>query len=238
MQHVPPRLSVVMPVLDEATGIVEHLAALSVLRSRGAEIVVVDGGSTDATCARAAPYADHVIAAPRGRASQMNAGARRATGDIYLFLHADTRLPADADRFVFDAIRNGACWGRFDVRISGRSPLLPLVGAMMNLRSRLTGIATGDQAIFVTSDAFAIVGGFPEQPLMEDVEITRRLKAFARPARLSAKVVTSGRRWDEHGAVRTILMMWRLRLAYCRGTDPAVLAREYGYRPRDGHDQS
>lgn len=238
MPQVPPRLSVIMPVLDEAEGIVEHLAALAGLRTRGAEIIVVDGGSKDETRARAAPYADLVIAAPRGRASQMNAGAGLATGDVFLFLHADTRLPADADRFVFDAVRAGAHWGRFDVRIAGRSLLLPLVGTMMNLRSRATGIATGDQAIFVSRAAFNAVGSFPEQPLMEDIEMSRRLKRLGRPACLSAKAVTSGRRWDENGAILTILMMWRLRLAYWRGADPTALARAYGYRPRDANDRA
>lgn len=235
MQHVPSGLSVIVPVLDEANGIVEHLSALAVLRARGAEVIVVDGGSADATAERALPYADRVLEAPRGRACQMNEGARVARGGILLFLHSDTRLPPDTDRLVLDALHERARWGRFDVRIIGRSRLLPLVATMMNLRSRLTGIATGDQAIFVTREAFEAVRGFPDQPLMEDIELSRRLMRIGRPACLRAKVATSGRRWDEKGALRTILKMWRLRLAYWLGADPALLAQAYGYRPRDGH---
>jgi rSAM/selenodomain-associated transferase 2 len=147
--------------------------------------------------------------------------------DCVLFLHADTRLPADADRIVLDAVQRGASWGRFDVRIEGRSRWLPVVAALMNARSRLSGIATGDQAIFVTRAAFDRVGGFPDQPLMEDIEISRRLRRLARPACLRARVVTSGRRWDTHGAWRTIVLMWRLRWAYWRGAPAQELARRY-----------
>lgn len=231
MPHAPHRISVVLPVLDEASGIAEHLASLALLRARGAEVIVVDGGSCDGTPAIAMPYADRVMSAPRGRARQMNAGAAASIGDVLLFLHADTRVPVDADRFIFDALAQGATWGRFDVRIAGRSPMLPVIGAMMNLRSRLTGIATGDQAIFVRREAFEAIGGFPDQPLMEDIELSRRLKLLGPPANLREKVVTAGRRWDENGALRTIWLMWWLRFAYWRGADPTMLARQYGYRP-------
>jgi rSAM/selenodomain-associated transferase 2 len=221
----PP--AVVVPALDEAAGIESTLGALAPLRARGVEIVVVDGGSRDGTPALAAPLADRVVTGERGRARQMNAGAAATRAEVLLFLHADTRLPADADRHVLDAVRRGALWGRFDVRIDGRSRWLPVVAALMNLRSRLTGIATGDQAIFVTREAFERVGGFPDQPLMEDVEISRRLRRLGRPACLRAQVVTSGRRWDTHGGWRTILLMWRLRWAYWRGTPAHELARRY-----------
>ena len=220
-------LAVVLPTLDEAAGIESTLAALAPLRARGVEILVVDGGSRDGTPRFAAPLADNVLTGERGRARQMNAGAAATRTEVLLFLHADTRLPTDADQRVVDAVQRGALWGRFDVRIDGRSRWLPLVAALMNLRSRLTGIATGDQAIFVTREAFTHVGGFPDQPLMEDVEISRRLRRLARPACLRDKVVTSGRRWDRHGAWRTIALMWRLRWAYWRGTPAQELARRY-----------
>jgi rSAM/selenodomain-associated transferase 2 len=229
-----PQLSIVIPVLDEAATIADALAALAPYRARGAEVIVVDGGSRDDTVETARPRADKVIAAPRGRGSQMNAGAAAAQGDALLFLHADTRLPPEADRLVVDALaRSKRAWGRFDVTIAGRSPFLRVVAAMMNLRSRLTGIATGDQAMFMTRAAFAQAGGFPDIPLMEDIVLSRRLKSVSPPACLSARVTTSGRRWDRDGVVRTILTMWRLRLAFFLGAEPARLARRYGYGVRE-----
>jgi rSAM/selenodomain-associated transferase 2 len=160
----------------------------------------------------------------------MNAGAVAATGDVLLFLHADTRLPAEADRLVLDGLaRSGRQWGRFDVRISGRHPLLRVVAALMNIRSRLTGIATGDQAMFVRRDLFERVGGFPAIPLMEDVAFSRAAKRVGEPLCLSPRAITSGRRWEQRGVMRTILLMWRLRLAYSLGAAPARLAHLYGY---------
>jgi rSAM/selenodomain-associated transferase 2 len=227
------RLSIIVPVLNEETGIVAMLQNLAGLHARGAEVIVVDGGSHDRTVALARPLCDRLIAAPRGRAAQMNAGAGVARGDVLLFLHADTGLPADADRLVLDGMAaSGRPWGRFDVRIDGRHPLFPLIAATMNLRSRLTGIATGDQAIFVDKRAFAAIGGFPDIALMEDIVLSRRLKRLGRPLCLRARALTSGRRWEKHGVVRTILTMWRLRLAFFLGAQPDKLAASYGYVPR------
>jgi rSAM/selenodomain-associated transferase 2 len=224
-------LSIIMPVLNEAEHIIAALEALAPLRRRGVEVIVVDGGSSDATVQHAQALADRVISAPRGRAVQMNAGAAAADGEVLLFLHADTTLPQNADRLVLDALSKWRqVWGRFDVRINGRA-FLTIVATMMNLRSRLTGIATGDQAMFVRRDVFAAVGGFPEIALMEDIALSRRLKQRGRPLRLSQRVITSGRRWQQHGVARTILLMWRLRLAYFFGAEPAALARQYGYAP-------
>jgi rSAM/selenodomain-associated transferase 2 len=224
------RLSIIMPVLDEGEGIAVALDALAELRALGVEVIVVDGGSQDATVQRSRLRADQVLPAPRGRASQMNAGAAKATGDMLLFLHADTRLPPEAERLVLDGIaRSRHVWGRFNVTIAGRHPMLGLVAFMMNLRSRLTGIATGDQAIFVKRDAFQATGGFPEIPLMEDIALSKKLKRIGPPLCLRERAITSGRRWEAHGVLRTILLMWRLRLAYFLGADPAKLARQYGY---------
>ena len=222
------KLSIVMPVLNEAAGIEAALRRLAPLRARGAEVIIADGGSSDDTAARARPLADRVLSAPRGRAHQTNAGASAAHGEVLLFLHADTQLPEDADALVLDGLRGGRVWGRFDVRIDGGG-LLPLIALAMNLRSRMTGIATGDQAMFVTRDAFERVGGFPPIALMEDVALSARLKRLGRPLCLTARVTTSGRRWRAQGTLRTMLMMWRLRLAYFFGADPAKLARQYGY---------
>jgi rSAM/selenodomain-associated transferase 2 len=226
-------LSIVIPVLNEAATIAAALARLAPLRATGAEVIVADGGSRDGTPEIARPHADRVVVAPRGRGAQMNAGAAIASGEVLLFLHADTRLPDDADPLIWDGLAGSPrVWGRFDVRIDGRHPMLPLVALMMNLRSRLTGIATGDQAMFMTRGAFGAVGGFPDVPLMEDIEMSRRLKRLSRPLCVRARVVTSGRRWDERGLWRTMVLMWRLRLAFFLGAEPARLAREYGYVPR------
>jgi rSAM/selenodomain-associated transferase 2 len=224
------KLSIIVPVLNEGESIADALDALADLRALGVEVIVVDGGSRDATVPRARARADRVISAPRGRALQMNAGAEKACGDVLLFLHADTRLPGDADHIVLDGIaRSGRAWGRFDVKIDGDSPLLVAVAWLMNIRSRLTGIATGDQAIFVRRDAFHSVGGFPAIPLMEDIGLSKRLKRASRPLCLRACAVTSGRRWDKNGVASTVLLMWRLRLSYFFGADPKALARQYGY---------
>lgn len=224
------RLSVILPVLNEQAGIVAALEPLQAMRSAGTEIIVVDGGSDDATVSRAAPLADRVIEAPRGRAQQMNAGVAASHGELLLFLHADTRLPRHADQLIRTALETHV-WGRFDVRIAGSHPMLPLIAAMMNLRSRLTGIATGDQAMFMSREAFERAGSFPAIALMEDITLSSHLKRQGKPACLRARVSTSGRRWERHGVWRTIWLMWRLRAAYALGADPDDLAVRYGYRP-------
>lgn len=226
-------LSIIIPVLNEAGGIESALTALSSYRARGAELIVVDGGSRDTTAALAQPLADRVAIAARGRARQMNAGAARARGNILLFLHADTKLPDNADTLVREGLaRSGRIWGRFDVQIND-GPLLRLVALSMNLRSRITGVATGDQAMFVSRAAFVAAGGFPPIALMEDIALSARLKRIGPPLCLRARVTTSSRRWRENGILRTVFFMWRLRLAYFIGADPAQLAQRYGYAPAE-----
>lgn len=225
---MPARLSIVIPVLDEAAIVEEALARLVPLRSRGCELIVADGGSCDGSADLAAPYADRVVVARRGRAAQMNAGAALAGGDVLLFLHIDTVLPENADRLILEALNNtGSIWGRFDIAIDGRHALLPLIAWFMNRRSRLTGICTGDQGIFVRTDTFVACGGFPSIDLMEDIALSRTLMRWRRPVCLRQRVVTSGRRWERRGPLRTMLMMWRLRLAYFLGADPRRLAAIY-----------
>jgi rSAM/selenodomain-associated transferase 2 len=192
------------------------------------EVIVVDGGSSDDSVAIAERFGCTVLRSPRGRALQMNAGVARAKGDAIVFLHADTRLPDNPVPLVVGALGDGRhVWGRFDVRIDGPGPLLRLVAWMMNGRSRRTGIATGDQAMFVTRAGFDTVGGFPEQPLMEDVELSKRLRKMSPPACLTQRVTTSARRWEVRGVWRTIFLMWRLRFDYWRGVPPSVLAEDY-----------
>ena len=221
-------LSIIIPTLNEAAGVTQTLATLAPLRARGVEVVVVDGGSSDATVALARPLADQVVVATRGRAMQMNAGAAQSRGDILLFLHADCRLPASADGLITDGLnRAQKTWGRFDVTLSGSHPLLNVIGAMMNLRSRLTGVSTGDQGLFVTRTLFEAVGHFPQIALMEDVALTKALKRYGAPLNLRHRMTVSDRRWETYGVWRTVLLMWRLRLQYWLGADPGKLAQAY-----------
>ena len=219
-------LSIVIPVLDDAPALDRLLAQLQPERGPQTEVIVVDGGSRDRLVAVCAGRVDRLLAAPPGRARQMNAGATAARGRALWFLHADSHLPPDAVAQVLQALRL-RFWGRFDVHIEGRSRWLPVVASLMNLRSRLSGIATRDQAMLVRRDVFQRLGGFADQPLMEDIELSRRLRAVQRPACLHARVVTSGRRWDSRGAWPTIVLMWRLRWRYWRGVAPDELAKAY-----------
>ena len=240
-----PRLSIIVPMLNEALQIEPLLSQLQIYQDKGCEIILVDGGSSDGSVEIASKQFK-VITSPAGRAQQMNAGARAAQANHLLFLHADTRLPADADRLICGSLEpvgslepidslehsdsaepSSSQWGRFDIAINGNSKMLPVISWFMNKRSRITGIATGDQAIFVTRAAFQSVSGFPDQPLMEDIEISRQLRKLSPPVCLTQKVTTSGRRWDENGSWRTILLMWRLRWAYWRGTPTERLASIY-----------
>jgi rSAM/selenodomain-associated transferase 2 len=223
-----PAISVIVPALNEAHGIVDMLRTLQDLRLRGHEIIVVDGGSTDGTATLCGPLADRVVVAATGRASQMQAGAAQARGAVFWFLHADTRAPADADRAIAAALAPGdRSWGRFDVGFPEADMLLNVVARFMNLRSRLTGIATGDQGIFVTRELFERVNGYPQLPLMEDIALSRLLKRHSRALCLRDRVITSARRWRAHGTLRTIVAMWSLRLGYFLGVSPARLARFY-----------
>jgi rSAM/selenodomain-associated transferase 2 len=218
-------LSIVVPVLNEEAELGETLR-----RTRDPSVrerIVVDGGSTDGTRAIAASRADAVLDSPRGRARQMNVGAAAATGDVLLFLHGDTWLPEGFGAAVVEAVHGGAVGGRFDVTLRGPHAFLPVVAALINLRSRLSGISTGDQALFVRRDVFDALGGFPEIPLMEDVAFSRSLKRAGKIAALRERVGTSGRRWEERGVARTIVLMWGLRFAYALGVPPDRLARRY-----------
>ena len=226
-------LSIIIPTLDEASIIGATLESLADLRRRGHEVIVADGGSGDATVALARGLADRIVCSPAGRAEQMNAGAGAAAGDVLVFLHADSRLPPQADHSILQGLGGSDCaWGRFDVRIAGSHPMLRLVESMMNLRSRLTRICTGDQSIFVRRDAFVAVGGYPRQALMEDIAISARLRRVSAPLCLREHCITSARRWESGGVLRTIALMWWLRLQYACGVAPARLARAYS---RHGH---
>lgn len=220
-------LSVIIPVWREAGAIESTLSGLQALRALGHEIIVVDGGSDDGTAALAEPLCDRVVVSPPGRAIQLNAGAAIARGNSLLFLHADTRLPANVAERLAEFAESTASWGRFDVRLSGQRRLFRVIGWFMNQRSRLTGIATGDQAIFVRRLVFEDLGGFAQIPLMEDVELSSRLKQVSRPFCISDPVITDSRRWQKHGPWRTVFLMWRIRWRYWRGESPESLAKLY-----------
>lgn len=215
-----------MPVLNESAQLLVKLQALQPLREVG-ELIVVDAGSDDDSANIAAAWVDQLLQSPPGRATQMNAGAQQAQADVLLFLHADTLLPENALQQILHAVANGFDWGRFDVRFDQTKFVFKIIALMMNWRSRLTGIATGDQAIFMTRKAFLSVGGFPSISLMEDIAISSRLKTLGRPCCLNSKVMTSARRWEQQGVFKTILLMWRLRLAFFFGAHPDDLASLY-----------
>jgi len=221
-------LSIIIPVLNEAGTVVRTLSALQPLRAAGHEVIVVDGGSLDETRAISEPLSDRLIQSPRGRSRQMNAGAHVAGGEVLLFLHADSLLSEGAVRAMLGAMRSEKRrWGRFDVRLSGNHPLLRIIESLMNWRSRITGIATGDQGIFVERELFERVAGFPDIDLMEDIALSKALKKQGRPVCLRQRVRTSSRRWEEKGILRTVFLMWRLRLFYFLGSDTRRLAQNY-----------
>ncbi|WP_323845008.1 TIGR04283 family arsenosugar biosynthesis glycosyltransferase [Microbulbifer magnicolonia] len=220
--------TVIVPLLNERIQLPNLLQHLRAVQDRdGCEVILVDGGSTDGSVELIRAAGLQMISAPRGRARQMNAGAAIASGDWLLFLHADTRLPQNAAKEIALVSLRDYQWGRFDLRICGDSLWFPLIATLINWRSRLTGIATGDQALFVRRDLFEQLGGFPQQPLMEDIELSKRLLKLSRPACIDARVKTSGRRWQKYGVLRTVLSMWRLRFDYWRGVPAEVLARRY-----------
>ncbi|MCG3857636.1 TIGR04283 family arsenosugar biosynthesis glycosyltransferase [Psychrobacter sp. Ps2] len=237
MKVYPLNLSIIVPLLNEANNLPELIAHIVHLDPAPQQVILVDGGSVDGSVAIAKSVLKsteiaqsiidwHIIESRVGRAQQMNAGAVLATGDVLLFLHADTELPACAIDNIQQAIAQYD-WGRFDVRLDSHEPLLSIVGLMINQRSRLMDIATGDQAIFIKKSLFEQIGGYPDQPLMEDIELCKRLKKISRPACLKSKVTTSARRWQQHGIWRTIFLMWQLRFDYWRGVSPNVLKQRY-----------
>lgn len=222
-------ISIIIPVLNEAQSIAATLNCMQSMRIRGHQVILIDGGSHDDTIALAEPLVDRVLRSPTSRAVQMNAGAAAANGDLLWFIHADTHMTPDTDVLLTKALYDSEKkWGRFDIRLSGIEPALRIIERMMNLRSRLSGIATGDQGIFIRRETFERIAGFADIPLMEDIEICKRMKRTAgRPLCLSRKLTTSSRRWEKQGILRTMVLMWRLRLAYWLGVNPADLAHRY-----------
>lgn len=221
-------VSIIIPTFNEAAEIVQTLKPMQSLRDSGHEVIVVDGGSTDQTCEIAAPLVDCIFKGTKGRAAQMHLGASQATHGIYWFVHADTGVQSDSIAEIQAAIQSGKKWGRFDVRLNAQKPVFRVVEAMMNFRSCLTGICTGDQGIFVEREIYQQIGGMPQQALMEDIEVSKRLlRQKKRPACIHRKIVTSARRWQQKGVIRTIVLMWWLRFAYFFGVSANQINRWY-----------
>jgi rSAM/selenodomain-associated transferase 2 len=221
------KLSVIVPVINEEMNLSRIAGCLRSVIEQGHEVIIVDGGSTDNTLTIAYDITDTIIISKKGRALQMNNGASVASGDVVLFLHADTLLPENVAEIISDVYVGENFWGRFDVRLSNEKYVYRLIECMMNMRSSLTSIVTGDQAMFFEKNLFDRIGGFPEIALMEDVEISRQLKKISKPVRLKSKVVTSSRRWETNGVVATVLLMWKLRLYYFFGVSPEKLSQMY-----------
>ncbi|MBN4080064.1 TIGR04283 family arsenosugar biosynthesis glycosyltransferase [Beggiatoa alba] len=221
-------LSIIIPTLNEAASIYKTLSRLRVLKSKGHEIIIVDGGSTDKTLSICKQFTDKIFVSEKGRAMQMNLGAKLARNDILVFLHADTLLPDNVDMLISQALKHSRKqWGRFNIKLSGAQLVLRVIEVLINIRSFLSGIATGDQTIFVTKGLFKRINGFREIPLMEDIELSKSLKRYSRPLCLNAAVITSSRRWETNGYFKTILLMWKLRLLYFLGVSPKQLVKLY-----------
>ena len=218
-------ISVIIPVLNEALQIPLTLEPLQPLRGKQIEVIVVDGGSDDETVLVATPLADKILHSHRGRAKQMNLGAAQATGTTLLFLHADTCLPSPLDQTI-QSITDPS-WGRFNVQLNDPHWMYKIIAKMMNWRSCITGIATGDQAMFVKRDLFERLGGFADIPLMEDIELSRRLLKLGRPSCLRKRVLVSTRYWQNHGMILSVIKMWLLRSAYFLGVSPHRLMKIY-----------
>jgi len=222
------KISLIIPVLNEAGLLRQQLEKLQPFRLQGHEIIVVDGGSHDGSETIATPLVDRVCSSTPGRASQMNHGAGLASGDVLLFLHIDTDLPTGFASHISQVLEKPqSIWGRFDVKLSSAQGWLPVIATAMNLRSRLTGVVTGDQAIFVRRQIFEQVKGYAPIPLMEDIEFSKRLRRLSWPVRIRQKAVASSRRWEQNGVLRTVLAMWWLRLLYFIGVSPGKLVTIY-----------
>ena len=219
-------ISIIIPVLNEEQSVKALLQQLQIYRQQGHEVIVVDGGSHDETVSISKPLADKVIMSESGRARQMNKGVAESTNEVLWFLHADTSIPENVIETIQESL-NKYEWGRFNIKLSGSNFLFRIIENMINIRSCLSCVATGDQGIFIKRNTFDSIGGYPEIPLMEDVALSKKLKTISQPACIKETLTTSSRRWEKKGIIKTILLMWYLRFLYWIGVTPAKLAKLY-----------
>lgn len=222
-----PLLSIIIPVLNEAAAITEQLPRWQQLQQAGCEVIVADGGSDDNSSSLLELHVDQLVSSAKGRAKQMNTAAKQASAAWLLFLHVDTELTVSIDEVIQQLAVSDAAWGFFRLRLSGQQWPFRVIERAINCRSRLTSVATGDQCLFVRADVFRCLAGYADIPLMEDVELSKRLRRLSRPLIINIPVVTSSRRWQQHGIIKTVLLMWRLRLAYFLGVSPQRLQQSY-----------
>jgi rSAM/selenodomain-associated transferase 2 len=222
------KLSIIIPTLNEGENILPTLTCLDQLEKHTIEIILVDGGSQDNTLEISRPYVDTILTSGKGRARQMNLGAKHASGHILWFLHADSLIPDNADQLIINNLQQTHyAWGRFNIQLSGSKWVFRIIERFINTRSRLTSIATGDQGIFVLRKEFEKINGYADIPLMEDIELSKQLKKISSPACLKQTIMTSSRRWESNGIIKTVMLMWYLRFAYFTGTPAAKLAQLY-----------
>lgn len=222
------KLSIIIPVLNENNYLLATLKSLADLKKNKHEIIIVDGGSQDNIFEISKSYTDAIFISEKGRAHQMNTGAKQASGDVLWFLHADSLIPNHADEFIINALQTTrSVWGRFNIQLSGIHWVFRIIEKLINSRSLLTGIATGDQGIFVLRTEFEKINGYANISLMEDIHLSKRLKKISRPACLKENIITSSRRWESNGIIKTVILMWCLRFAYFIGTPTNKLAKLY-----------
>ncbi len=226
LKHNSPGIAIVIPVRNEAAMLPQALQRLKALQGVD-EIVFVDGESSDGSAALIQAAGFICLLSTAGRAKQMNMGTAQTKSEIILYLHVDTAISSSHISDIKKTYNQAFAYGRFDVSLSNKRLTYRIISFFINLRSCLSKVATGDQGIFVRRTMFEAVGGYPEIPLMEDIALTKALRRKGKVLCLRNKLETSSRRWEQHGVMRTVWLMWKLRFLYWLGVSPEKLAGMY-----------